>query len=490
MRGPLRARRLLAGALAAGLLLAACGSDDDSSDDTSGADPAPTTAAAGGGDSGDGGDAGDSTSGEVVDVNVWIAFTDGRLDWTQAVAEEFNSLIDGYRVVVQGYPDYESLFDATLLAVDQGNPPSVVQYFEAATTDAQDAVDSSGDPIFTSVEAAIGGRSEILGFPVVLDDVVESARNYYTLDGEFKSMPWNTSSAIMFINRTLLDAAGVEGTPATWDELEEACDQFLASDAATNACVTWPNHSWFIEQTIAQQGATLVNNENGRSARATEVDLVSDAMIDYLEWWSGLEDAGVYVYTGTQRDWGGTYDLFAAQGVPFLIYSSSDTTLLTDEGVNGGFDVEAAFMPRNGDRTSDGGNIIGGATLWLVDGLPDGQRDAALAFLNFLNNPENAAEWHRVTGYIPITEASVALLEAEGWFDENPNSRVANEQLAAAPASPATAGALMGNFVNIRNVITEAIEDILVNDLDPATRMQTAQADAQRLLDEYNQLFG
>jgi sn-glycerol 3-phosphate transport system substrate-binding protein len=458
---------VLATALA--LMVAACGGDEEGAD---------TTIADTGGTEGG------------TDVNVWIAFTDNRLDWTQQVAEEFSAQIDDYEVVVQGYADYESLFDATLLAVDQGNPPAVVQYFEAATTDAQDAVDSEGNPIFTSVEDAIAGRSDILGFPVVLDSVVSSAQSYYTLDNQFKSMPWNTSSSIMFVNRTLLDAAGVEGTPTTWQELEAACDEFMASAAATSACVTWPNHGWFYEQSIAQQGELLVNNDNGRSARATEIFLTSDASIDYISWWKSLEEKGHYVYTGVQRDWGGTYDLFAAQGVPFLIYSSSDTTLLTDEGKNGGFEVEAAFMPRNGERTEGGGNIIGGATLWVVDGLPEGERDVALAFLNYLNNPENAADWHRVTGYIPITETAVETLEQEGWFEENPNSLVANEQLAAAPATPATAGALMGNFVNIRDVVTGAIEDILVNDLDPATRMAEAQTEAQRLLDEYNELFG
>jgi len=473
--------RFAAASVVAAMALAACGGSDSSSE-TSGTEAGgtETTAASGGGEA----------SGSKTPVNVWIAFTDNRLDWTQGVAAEYNKTSDEFEIVVQGYPDYESLFDATLLAVDAGTPPAVVQYFEAATTDAQDAVDSSGRPIFKSVESAIGGRTEIAGQPVILGDVVESAKNYYTLDGEFKSMPWNTSSSIMFVNRTLLDAAGLSGTPETWDEVTEFCEAFLASDVATDNCITWPNHSWFIEQTLAQQGAELVNNSNGRSARATEIDLTSDAMIDYLAWWAGLEEDNVYVYTGTQRDWGGTYDLFAAQGVPFLIYSSSDTTLLTDEGKNGGFEVEAAFMPRNGDRTSGGGNIIGGATLWLVDNLPTAEEDFALGFLNFLNNPENAAEWHRVTGYIPITNASVAVLEAEGWFDQNPNSRVANEQLAAAPATAATAGALMGNFVLIRNVITEAIEDILVNNLDPQARMEQAQANAQQLLEEYNQLFG
>ncbi|BAN03798.1 extracellular solute-binding protein [Ilumatobacter coccineus] len=484
---PRRAHRSLAATACAALLFAACGSDDDSAD-TAGADEVTeadesTDAGASDGDSSEAAASGD-------EIDVWIAFTDDRLDWTEAVAAEFNAQNDGPDVVVQGYEDYESLFDATLLAFDQGEPPAVVQYFEAATTEARDAVGANGGSLFTSVEAAIDGRTEINGVPVVLDDVVTSAANYYTIDGTFSSMPWNTSSATMFLNRSLLDAAGVDGTPETWDDLRSMCEAFMASAVATDSCISWPNHSWFLEQSVAQQGALLANNDNGRADRATEVLLDSEAMVDYVSFWKGMQDDGLYVYTGTQRDWGGTYDLFAAQEIPFLVYSSSDTTLLTDEGVNGGFDVESAFMPRNGDATAGGGNIIGGATLWLVDGLPTADQDTALAFMNFLNNPENAADWHRTTGYIPITNASVELLESEGWFDENPNSAVANNQLKGAETSAATAGALLGNFVAIRDVLTEGVEDILVNDLDPAERLAEAQEDAQQLLDEYNELFG
>ncbi|MEY3019389.1 MAG: hypothetical protein RLZZ272_373 [Actinomycetota bacterium] len=472
MRSITRARRLLAAAALSALVLTACGGGGETAPepDDSAAEPAP--------------------AGDVTEVKVWIAFTDTRLDWTQGVAEEFNAQLDGYRIVVEGYASYEELLDATLLAFDQGTPPAVMQYFEAATTDAINAVSASGDPVFANITERIAGRSDILGVPVVIDDVVEAARGYYTIDGELRSMPWNTSSAIMFTNTTLAEAGGVTEIPTTWQELEAACDTFMAAGTGADACVTWPNHGWFFEQTIAQQGEPYVNNDNGRSAVPTEVRIDQPAMVDYLTFWSRLEDEGHYVYTGTQRDWDGTYNLFASQQVPFLIYSSSDTTLLTDEGKNGGFDVVASFMPRNADRTDGGGNIIGGASLWLVNGLETGAEDAALAFLNYLNNPENAAEWHKVTGYIPITEASVALLEAEGWFEENPNSRVANDQLAAAPATAATAGALVGNLPGIRNVVTEAAEAILVNDLDPATRLAEAQAAAQQLLDEFNAIYG
>jgi sn-glycerol 3-phosphate transport system substrate-binding protein len=479
-----RAGRTTALTLAAALVLSACGSDDDGdAADDSTADATDDAA----GSEEEGVDEPDEVAEGVTEVPVWIAFTDARLDWTRDVATAFNETQDDFEITVQGYDNYEALFDSTLLAVDQGEQPAVVQYFEAATTDARDAVSAAGDPLFASVEAAIDGRDEILGVPVVLDDIVESVQNYYTIDGEFSSMPWNTSSAIMFTNRDLMEASGVEQIPSTWQELEAACETVVGSGEAED-CVTWPNHGWFTEQAVALQGGLLVNNDNGRSGRADEVMLDSEEMLDWVEYWKSMEDDGYYTYSGTQRDWDGAYNAFASQSLPFLLYSSSDTTLLTDEGESGGFEVEASFFPTNEDRPG-GGALIGGATLWLTEGLDDDVQDVGLAFMNFLNNPENAADWHRVTGYIPVTNESVALLEDEGWFEENPNSAVANAQLDAAPESPATAGALMGNFSQIRDVYTDAIEDILVNDVDVAERMAEADTSAQQLLEEYNSLF-
>jgi sn-glycerol 3-phosphate transport system substrate-binding protein len=43
----------------------------------------------------------------------------------------------------------------------------------------------------------------------------------------------------------------------------------MASDDAPENCITWPNHGWFTEQSIALQGEVLANNDNGRSAAPT-----------------------------------------------------------------------------------------------------------------------------------------------------------------------------------------------------------------------------
>lgn len=428
------------------------------------------------------------TSGEATKIPVWIAFEDYRLDWAKEVAAKFNETVDGYEVEITGFGSYNDVFEAAVQATNSGKPPAVIHFFEAATQEARDAVTQDGEPVFANLEDIIAGRNEVAGVPVVLNDVVDAASTYYKLDGKYSSMPWNTSSAIMFVNRSLLEAAGVEGTPTTWQELEAACEKFMASAAKTDGCTTWPNHSWFVEQQVAWQNELFVNNDNGRSARADKIFVDSDAVKNFVGWWKGMSDKGFYTYTGTQRDWSGSYDLFAAQKVPFLLYSSSDTAGLTEEGKKGGFDVEAAFMPRNAD-VDGGGAIIGGATNWVINGLDEKTQDGAIAWVNFLSNPENAASWHKTTGYIPISNESIKLLEGEGYYAENPNQKIASEQLAASPDTPATTGPLVGNFVAIRDVITEGIEDILVNNVDPAERLAKAQTAAQALLDEYNLLF-
>ncbi len=214
--------------------------------------------------------------------------------------------------------------------------------------------------------------------------------------------------------------------------------------------------------------------------------LESDGMLDYVNWWKGLSDSGYYIYTGLQRDWDGTSNAYLAGEVAMLIYSSSDTTFFDE---NSEFTNLASFMPYNED-VDYVGNLIGGATIWMLNGLDADAEEGALAFLNFFSNPENAAAWHKLTGYVPITEAAVALLEDEGFYAESPNSKVASDQLAAAENTPASLGALLGNFVGIRDVITIAIEDILVNDLDVAERMAEANEEANKSLSEYEALYG
>jgi len=162
--------------------------------------------------------------GDPIEIEMWIAFNDdARLNFTQDRAAEFNALHPDYNVVVTPFDSYNTVFEQTTLAIDDGNPPEIIHFFEAATQDALDAIDADGNPIFKSVTEAVAGRTEILGQPVVLDDVVSAATKYYTINDELFSMPWNTSSTTMFSNMDILTAAGIDTPPETWAEVEAAC---------------------------------------------------------------------------------------------------------------------------------------------------------------------------------------------------------------------------------------------------------------------------
>src|SRR5690606_30508907 len=113
--------------------------------------------------------------------------------------------------------------------------------------------------------------------------------------------------------------------------------------------------------------------------------------------------------------WGTVDQAYQTQQVAMAAYSSSDTTLYTQMGEENGFTTVASFLPYN-QETGWTGNLIGGGSLWLVDGLEPEVEEGALTFLVFLTSPENDAEWHKLTGYIAIRESSNQMLEEEGYF--------------------------------------------------------------------------
>jgi len=420
---------------------------------------------------------------EPIEIPVWVAFTDYRLDWANEKAAEFNEMFPQYNVVITGYPNYEELFTAVNLAAEQGSLPAIVHLNEVNTQAARD----SG--YFNSIAEALGDRAEVNGVAVDMEDFVQPVTAYYTFDGSFTSMPWNTSSAIWFSNMGILSEAGIDTPPATWAEVETACDAIMVLETAPEYCFTFPNNGWFFEQWVAQQDTAIANNDNGRTEAATEVDLDSPAAVSLLTWLKDMHDKGYLYYSGAQGgdSWATVDQSFLGSQTAMAAYSSSDTAYYTNTGADNGFDVTASFLPYN-QETGWTGNIIGGATLWLVGGLEPEAEDGALTFLLWFSNTENSADWHQTTGYMPIRQSSVDLLTGEGWFEENPNFAVASDQIAQSSITPATQGALLGIFNDMRNIVTQSIDTVLLTDSDPATVLADAEAEANSVLEEYNLL--
>jgi sn-glycerol 3-phosphate transport system substrate-binding protein len=127
-------------------------------------------------------------------------------------------------------------------------------------------------------------------------------------------------------------------------------------------------------------------------------------------------------------------------------------------------------------------SIIGGATLWVMQGHEDAEYACTAQFLDFLSGTEQQADWAQATGYVPITLAAAELMEERGFFAENPGTDVAITQLTLNEPTPNSRGLRFGNFVQIRDVINEELEAVWAGDKTAEDAMNDAVARGNELL--------
>lgn len=428
-------------------------------------------------------------------VEVWVADLTfpGYMDRWIKLGAQFNEAHPDYQVNITGQ-DFRTLPELIAQAAAEGRTPDVAEYYFYMIQQARDSLRPDGQALFTSVQQAIAGRSEILGEPVVIDDILPAFREYFSYQGDLTSMPSVGTTSLLYANLDVLEAAGVTELPQTWAEVEAACAAIAALPDGPSYPITWSNHGTFFQQAIGSQDGLIADQDNGRSGRATTIDLSSPQMLAWAQWWRRLHQDGHYLYTGKIPDWEGTFRAFANQQVGIRISSSNDVDYTVQAARNAGFGLGVGIFPYNSD-VAYGGNAVAGTSLCLANGLDESTSDGALAFLQFAHNPRNAADRHKANSFIPITQASFDLLEAEGWFAEHPYHRVPSDHVNRYPArlvngrvngAPPSLGALIGDFAGNQDVMTAAMGDVLALDADPVVRFAEATVEAQQRLDDYH----
>ncbi|NDJ62812.1 MAG: extracellular solute-binding protein, partial [Chloroflexi bacterium] len=94
-------------------------------------------------------------------------------------------------IVPGGYTDVIEVYG---LSQEQGDPPELVQVYEAGTQEMRDT------DFFKPIHVAVEGLDEGNGLEIPLDDIFPPVGAYYQVDGEYYSMPWNTSTPIIYAN--------------------------------------------------------------------------------------------------------------------------------------------------------------------------------------------------------------------------------------------------------------------------------------------------
>lgn len=406
-------------------------------------------------------------------IKFWHAMSGARYEAiTKGIAEGFNKANPNYVLEPLYTGSYDETVTKAIAAVRAGDPPHIVQVFDVGT---QTMLDSG---------AAIPVTELVKPGEINWEDYFPPIINYYTLAGKLHSMPFNSSTAILYYNKDAFKKAGLDPDkpPVTYNDIEEMGRRLLSS-GATRAALTFGEAAWILEQTFAYHNQLYANNDNGRKGRATQALFNAPFGVEVLSRWKKWVDEKLLVYGG--RAYAGN-KAFLAGEVAMILQSTSQLTTL-ERGARSA--VGTAFLPQI-DGKPRGRSVVGGASLWALKGKGRSQQelDAIAKFFKFLSQPEYAAKWHQDTGYFPATRTAEKLLRDGGWFQQHPNHETAFKQIQLGPDTPATRGVLLGNFVQIRDITNTAVEKVLIGSLPPQAALDEAAREANKALDEYGRI--
>jgi sn-glycerol 3-phosphate transport system substrate-binding protein len=384
------------------------------------------------------------------------------------MAKKFNESQNAIVVEAQSQGSYEDIVTKLVAAVPARKQPALAQmdlmfiphFIEMGVLEPLDAYLSAADK----------------------DAFIPSFLQQATYKGKLMSMPFGNSIMLLFYNRDLVRAAGLNpDMPATtWDETVEAAKKLTKDTDGDGRTDQW---GYFLRYTNDYEYQGLIQTAGGACASGPDMKTIA---------WNSAEGQRALQYmvdlvykhkvmplvgsAGGAQATGGT-DLFYAGKLGMTISSSAS---LAPYKANMKADFAGVFPPADKKKVAVGG----GSNIILLKGLDKTTTTAAATFLKWLTSAENSASWARFSGYLPTKKAAAEQMKQ--YAAENPT--VAASFAALQYMGPRThymgpEGPRVHTF--LREAISTAVYDIKT----VKRALDEAAADAQKVVDSFKSPF-
>ncbi|WP_231786052.1 ABC transporter substrate-binding protein [Lysinibacillus sp. GJ-1] len=325
------------------------------------------------------------------------------------LVEEFNAQSDTVEVVAKYNPDlYKGLMQNLQAEVAAGSTPAIVQigwafldYFSNnfSYVTPQEVINAHFEEDKTFLEDNF------------LSNIMDLAKNS---EGSQVGIPYSLSTPVLYINRDLLNEAGLPTTgPTTWEQLEEYAKVILDKTGKYGFYMQEPADNWATQALLESNGAKIMTD--GKASFASEKGIKA---------YSLLRDMVVEDKTALHIGWDQGIQSFIDGNVAMLYTTIAQRSNIQN---NAQFDVAAIKSP-----TWEGKEVklpAGGAML-TITAQEEQQQKAAWEFMRFLYSVESVAKWTKGTGYVPAREG---VADAENglkpFLAENEMMKAAIDQM-------------------------------------------------------------
>jgi sn-glycerol 3-phosphate transport system substrate-binding protein len=293
---------------------------------------------------------------------------------------------------------------------------------------------------------------------------------------------------MLYYNKDAFKEVGLDPNkpPVTFTEVAEAAKKLTKKDAsgATTRYGFGPSvYGWLFEQLMATSGALYADNGNGRDNRATKVEWNAAAGKAILDWWKAGVDGGYFFNPGIDND--GAANAFNAQKTAMYIESTARLRGHINT-VAGKFEIGTGLYPRPDSKPATGGNIIGGASLYIMKSRSGPEQQAAWEFVKYAMTPAVQGQWQSDTGYYPIVKAAYDTGPSKEWASKYPQFLTAITQIRESPQNRMTNGAVLGVMPQARQRTQKMIESVLLGQATSQAALDSAVADMNKAIDTYN----
>lgn len=411
----------------------------------------------------------------ATEIQWWHAFT-GRLGELLAEqVEKFNASQDNYMVVASHKGNYSETLNAGIAAFRAGEQPHILQVFEVGTA------------TMMSAEGAIVPVHQLMadtGKEFDPEAYLAAVKGYYTTtDGKMLSLPYNSSTPVLYVNRDAFEAAGLDPDMdlSTWEQVDAALEGLKAGGSSCPLTTAW--QSWVhLENLSAYHNAPFATQENGFAGVDTELALNGPVQVAHISAMGEWAKDGEFIYSGRRNEGGARF-----RGGECALFTESSAGYA---GVKAEAEFKFDIRPLPYWASVDGApqnTIIGGASLWVMAGHEAEEYAGVAEFLNFLSSSDVQANWHQNTGYLPITSAAYDQTKAEGFYGENPGTDIAIIQMTGKAPTADSKGLRLGSFDQIRGIIDEELEAVWVGDKSAQEALDSAAERGNQLLRRFEQ---
>ncbi|MCV2401768.1 sn-glycerol-3-phosphate ABC transporter substrate-binding protein UgpB [Marinomonas sp. C2222] len=387
-----------------------------------------------------------SVSFAATEVEWWHAMGGANGEKVNEIAQAFNESQGAYTVKPVYKGNYTETMTSAIAAFRAKKQPAIVQVFEVGTAS------------MMAAKGAIYPVYELMsdfGQPFKASDYLSSVTGYYSdVDGNILSMPFNSSTPVLFYNKELFAKAGISSAPTTWEQMETVSEKLLKNGVSCGFTTSW--QSWIqLENFSARHDVPFATEENGFGGMNTEFAFNGPTQVAHIQKMSEWQKSGVFSYAGRRSD---SAPKFYSQECAMYMGSSAGYAGMKR---NTSFDFGVSQLPYWESKIEKPNNtIIGGASLWVLKGHSEEEYRGVASFLSFLSRADVQADWHQFSGYLPITHAAYGLTKGQGYYEKNLGTETGVIQMTSTTPTANSKGLRLGNFVQIRDIINESLEGV------------------------------